>query len=220
MPGISTSRAESKTREIMSEIEQRVAQAMPKLAIALQQHIAEKEPTPEQEYLAIMVGDGGGEYTPPPLNGYQSGDDPSTGRVRFMKEPGTFLKEMAIRPENVQVTADSVSVGNRQFLIDNARFFFKDFIPKRPRPGAVYPTSFFSSASYFEAFEYGTADGAGWTGDVAADGTWRLRPDDVERAWTDLPRTMFKPIYARLAYYAGDLDTISREFLDGILASR
>lgn len=216
---LNNSGAERKTREILDMIKARVAEAMPKLAIALQQHVASKEPTPEQEYLAIMVGDGGGEYTPPPLAGNQSSDDPSTGRIRFMKESGTFLQELAIANENVLITETSVSVGNLPFLIENARFSFKDFTPKRPRPGATYPTSFFVSASYFEAFEYGTADGSGWTGEVAADGTWRLRPDDVDRHPPG-PRTMSKPIYARLAYLPEDLEVISRDFLDGILASR
>jgi hypothetical protein len=216
---ISTRGADEKTQRILDEVRLKVARELPRLALVLQQHVATKSPTPEAEYLAVMVGDGGGAYEPPPLQGNQSGDDPDSGRIRFIKKPGTFLQELALAPENILVTEDTVSIGNLEFLTVNSTFQFKDMVPKRPRPGATYPTEFFTSLPYFSAFEYGTADGSGWTGEVSAGGDWYLRPDDVKNHPPG-PRTMSKPIYARLAYYSGDLEAISREFLDGILESR
>lgn len=210
---LSTSAAEAKTAEIFEKIRARIAAAMPNLAAELQTEVLSQTPTPEDEYRALMIGEGGAEANVPPLSGYQSADDQEygKGRVRFAKEPGTFLEELNADPQNVRVTENSVSIGNVTNLLLGTHYTFTDYQNKKGQGGQSVTVG-----PYFFAFEFGTGNIDGWNDTVEPAGSgYPLRPDDDPK---NRPTSLYKPIIGRAMYNTSVLQETARRFINGVLA--
>lgn len=203
--------AESHTNALIEMLQKRAQAAMAPLAEAIVAKVVEKSPTPEAEYRALMEGDNGSEFNIPPFTGSGSADDDEhyPGTVRFRKEPGTFLQEVAASADNVRVGDVSVSIGNRTLLEESSFFEYIDYVPKKRVKGAPFGASVVGP--YFDAFEYGTGDFATWEVTPRGKG-YPLRPDSDP---SHRPTSMTKVIHARFAYDPIDLDQIARRFLDG-----
>lgn len=220
---VDNSGALAKTQAIIEALMETKAAALAEVATALQAQVVASSPTPDEEYHDLMVGSGGDATGIPALGGDQSVDDDpkQQGRIRFAKDAGTWIADLNADPLNVTVTEDMASIGFLPFLVEKSVFHFKNYVPppKNRRKGETYPTEAYTSPPYFLAFEYGTGDSTGWTGEIHADGEWRLRPSTDDTQHPPGPRTMSKPIEGRFMYRPTDLEQTARSILDGLFAN-
>jgi len=123
--------------------------------------IAADAPSPEMEYDFIMRGLGAVELIP--LGGNQSADP--DGRIRFIREPGMWMREAVYAPENRSVDLENLTVrfGNVPFLVEACTFSFMN------KNGAEYSTNF--DGQLFSLLE------AGGSYTVSAVNAARLSPD-------------------------------------------
>lgn len=196
---LDSSKFERRLSQMIKHLEEHVPVLAEIEAIELQKDIAQRLPSKEEEYNALMVGEQAGN-TPVPLTGDRSGD--TDGRVRFEKDPGTWLQDVTVSPENISVTSidgqTSIRIGNIQKLNQASVFRYTNLISdKIPEEHEAGP--------YWAYFEYGSSYIVLPTHRTSKD--YPLRPDETSKIYTGIA----KSITARRAYAPETLIPLLRE---------
>lgn len=201
----------------ISELKSAMQEAMIESALLLEKELlvdaASRAPTMDEEYRELNASSG-----EEPMVGRAGNTSADTdGRVRFIKDESTYLKNCIVDPANAQLTdtgkSVGVKVGNRLFLSMNSHFKYKNL-------GKNKGTIENQVGPYYDMFEGGTA-GAAVNSEgitmfiVEPRGDYPLRPGEDEAG---TKKTMLKSITARLMFHAPYLITAAKAVVTRVLS--
>ena len=194
---------EQRCKDLVKRLQEEAALAAAGAALAVQAQVAVQSPSHEEEYDALMVGEEAGA-SPVPLAGDRSGD--TDDRIRFQKEPNTWLADVAVSLENRNIvqsgTRTTLQIGN-QTLLQNASVFSYTNV------GAKKEIIEHVAGPYFDFFEHGTSYVVMPTHVTVK--RYPLRPDETSKIFNG----MQKSIAARYAYAP---ETLFPVFRDQVIA--
>src|SRR5271165_3524385 len=149
--------AKDKTEALLAHVRDQIQETLPTLVDQLLALAVERAPTPEEEYTALMVGDGnpsGVDYVP--LSGRRSADPDN--RIRLDKADWLWIQEAILSPENFYVRSyvnkHEFGIGELGWLSSQSYFQFTNITAGSDEADAPAGDTFINGP-YFEAFEFG-----------------------------------------------------------------
>jgi len=227
MATVTDSGARQKASEMIAALREHIAAAMPNMAEVIQKIVVERSPTIDEEYAALMVGDGNPSNVALVPRGPGGSADSDLPRRRLIKDESTYLQMINASPANKMTDAENLrfGVGFLPMLLENTRYKYINV-----QAGA--PVEKNGPGPYFGAFEFGTLN----VDAIAARGSvnpnvgpravsrkgkvYPLLPSDVkdERGhYVDAKSSMNKPITPRYMYLRTVLDPEVKSLMEACL---
>lgn len=148
---LDSSRFEQRMAQLITTLEEAAIASTTAAVPAVQAQIVALTPTKDEEYNSIMYGEGGGGDVS--LAGDRSADP--DGRIRFQKNPGTWLSDMAVSSVNVKVSINGsqtlVALGNMSLLNTGSTFRYTNLEDHTHMPIEH------QAGPYFDFFENGAS---------------------------------------------------------------
>lgn len=195
---------------LIDSLNEHVAAAMPDIVAKIQKLVMLRTPSTDEEYAALMVGDGNPENVTLVPRGSDGSADTDLPRRRLVKDSGTYLEVINAMTSNVMTDAENLrfGVGYLPMLLKNTTYSYINVDGKKELHSVT-------KGPYFGAFEFGVVNvdnipikyGQNPVVEPRAMGRknrrYPLLPSDVTDArghYVDAKQTMKKPITPRYMY--------------------